>query len=200
MDNEKDIFDLIREGSENLTEQPPAEAWKRLEKRLTTVRKHKRPLRRPLQMQLTAVTVAVVLLLSLAAISWFITRQHEEILRGRREFAQLHFLKGQWLFSDKKAKDIMTWNFKDSLTLAGEKSLYFTNTLLSTTSVIIKNQGATNVLILNHKTQYELKQIVNNTFIFRAKNKEEVRLRKATDARFTLSFGEGIIFVFKREP
>lgn len=197
MDNEKDIFDLFRESSEDFTEQPPAEAWTRLEKRLVTVRKRKRPVRKPLQLQLPVIIFTVILLL-LIAITWFLTHQHQEVLRGRKEFAQLHFLKGQWQFSEKKTVDVMTWDFKDSLTLLGEKSLYFTHSLLSKTPVAIKNQGKNNVLVFNNKT-YMLQKIVNDGFIFLSKDKEEVRLRKASEDRFTLSFGEGIIFVFKRD-
>jgi hypothetical protein len=196
LDNEKDIFDLFRESSEDFTEQPPVEAWTRLEKRLVIVRKRRRPVRKSLQLQLPAIALAILLLL-LVAISWFFTHQHQEILRGRKEFAQLHFLQGDWLASEKKAMDKLTWVFKDSLTLVGEKSLYFTDNLLSKSPILIKNQGQTNVLIFNNKT-YKLKEIVNETFIFKAKDKEEVRLRKADDNRFTLSFGEGMIFVFKR--
>lgn len=198
MNNEKDIFDRFRESSEDFTEQPPAEAWTRLEKRLVTVRKRKRPVRRPLHLQIPAIAGAVILLLLISALSWFFTHQHQEILRGRKEFEQLHFLKGQWVFSEKKTLDVMTWDFKDSLTLVGEKSLYFTDNLLSKTPISIKNQGKNSILTFNNKT-YTLKEIVNNTFIFLSKNNEEVRLRKANDDRFTLSFGEGIIFVFKRE-
>ena len=198
MDNEKDIFDRFRESSEDFTEQPPAEAWTRLEKRLVTVRKRKRLVRKPLNLQLPAITVAVILLIVVSALTWFFTHQHQEILRGRRAFAQLHFLQGQWHFSDKKTRDVMTWDFKDSLTLVGEKSLYFTQNLLSKTSIAIKNQGKNNVLVFNNKT-YVLDEIVNETFIFLAKDKEQVRLRKAGDNRFTMSFGEGIIFVFKRD-
>lgn len=198
MNNEKDIFDRFRESSEDFTEQPPVEAWTRLEKRLVTVRKRKRPVRKPLHLQLPAIVVAVILLLLISAVSWFFTHQHQEILRGRRAFTQLHFLKGEWHFSEKKTVDVMTWNFKDSLTLIGEKSLYFTDNLLSKTPISIKNQGKNNVLLFNNKT-YTLKEIVNETFLFQAKSKEEVRLRKAHDDRFTLSFGEGIIFVFKRD-
>jgi hypothetical protein len=196
LDNEKDIFDLFRESSEDFTEQPPVEAWTRLEKRLVTVRKRKRPVRKPLQLQLPAIALAILLLL-LIAVSWFFTHQHQEILRGRKEFAQLYFLQGDWLASDKKTEDRLIWAFKDSLTLVGEKSLYFADNLLSKTPILIKNQGQNNVLIFNNKT-YKLKEIVNETFIFKAKDEEEVRLRKADDNRFTISFGEGMIFVFKR--
>jgi hypothetical protein len=196
LDNEKDIFDLFRESSEDFTEQPPVEAWTRLEKRLVTVRKRKRPLRKSLQLQLPAIALAILLLL-LVAVSWFFTHQHQEILRGRKEFSQFHFLQGSWVASEKKTMDKLTWAFKDSFTLVGEKSLYFTDDLLSKMPVVIKNLGQNNVLIFNNKT-YKLKEIVRETFIFKSKDKEEVRLRRADDDRFTLSFGEGMIFVFKR--
>ena len=197
MENEKDIFDLLREESENLSETPPTEAWQRLEKRLTKTRKVKRK-RRPMQLQLVAICIAVILILLVSVVSWYVTKQHEDILRGRREFAGLRFLKGQWVSSDKKTLDVVAWDLKDSLLLMGEKSLYFGNNLISKTPVTIKNVGKDNILIYNNKN-YLLKDIKNNTFIFNSKNGGEVRLRKASDDRFTLSFGEGMIFVFKKE-
>ena len=57
MENEKDIFDLLREESENLSEAPPSDAWQRLEKKLTKTRKIKRK-RRPMELQLIGVVVA----------------------------------------------------------------------------------------------------------------------------------------------
>jgi hypothetical protein len=197
LDNEKDIFDIFRESSEDFTEQPPAEAWTRLEKRLVTVRKRQRPVRKPLSLQLPVIIFTFILLFLIGA-TWFLTQEHQEILRGRKAFSQLYFLKGQWHFSDKKTMDIMVWDLKDSMTLMGEKSLYFTHNLLSKMPVSIKNQGKNNVLLFNNKT-YILQKIVNDGFVFQSKDKEEVHLRKANKDRFTLSFGEGIIFVFKRD-
>ena len=94
MENEKDIFDLLREESENLSETPPTEAWQRLEKRLSKTRKVKRK-RRPMQLQLVAISIAVILILLVGVVSWYVTKQHEDILRGQREFADLRFLNGQ---------------------------------------------------------------------------------------------------------
>jgi hypothetical protein len=196
LDNEKDIFDLFRESSEDFTEQPPAEAWTRLEKRLVTVRKRKRPVRKPLQLQLPVIIFTVILLF-LIAITWFLTHQHQEILRGRKEFAQLHFLKGQWQFSEKKTVDIMTWDFKDSLTLMGEKSLYFTHNLLSKTPVAIKNQGKNNVLVFNNKT-YMLQKIGMMVSFFYPRTRKKCAFVKPVKTVLRCRLGRGL-FLFLSE-
>ena len=92
----------------------------------------------------------------------------------------------------------MTWKLRDSLTFITNKMLYYDGTLISNTSLSIKNQGKDNVFAFNNQN-YELKEIKNNTFIFKAKNRSEIRLRKSTDDRFTISFGEGMVFIFKKK-
>ena len=194
---EKDLFDLFREESDNLNETPPPAAWNRLEKRLSSTAKRKKK-RKPLQLQLVLVVAIVALLLLLGFVSWFVARQHEDLLRGRREFAELKFLRGEWSSNDGKTTDLMTWKLRDSLTFITNKMLYYDGTLISNTSLSIKNQGKDNVFNFNNQN-YELKEIKNNTFIFKAKNRSEIRLRKSTDDRFTISFGEGMVFVFKKK-
>jgi hypothetical protein len=196
LDNEKDIFDLLRESSDNLTEQPSAEAWTRLERKLKTTRKTKRK-RRPMLLQITVVTGIILLLFTVAMASWYITHQHQQILRGKQRFAAMQFMMGEWTFSDKKATDVMTWELKDSATIVGEKFLYLDDLLISRFPVLIRNQGKDNVLVFNNKF-YTLSDMRYETFIFKAKDNEEVKIRKIADDRYTLSFGEGIVFVFKK--
>lgn len=198
MENEKDIFDLLREESENLSETPSQEAWKKLEKRLFKTRKSKRP-RRPMLLHLGIISLAVILILLLSIVGWFVTKQHQDIVKSRKEFAQLQFLDGRWVCIDLKTLDIMDWHMKDSLWMVADKSIYFQNDLLSKTSIAIKNSGKENIFVYNNQN-YFLKYTENNIFVFESKKGEEIRLRKAGDDRYTLSFGEGMIFLFKKEP
>jgi hypothetical protein len=197
LENEKDIFDLLREESEKLTETPPTEVWQRLEKRLKTTPKRKRK-RHPMELQLIGVIIAVLLLSVIGVVSWYITFQHQEILRGQQTFAGLRFLKGNWSLSDKKTLNTIEWEMKDSFILTGEKSVYFDKIRLSKMPIQIKNVGKDNVLIFNNTTHY-LKEVKNDAYFFESKTKETVHLRKASNDRFTISFGEGIVFVYKKE-
>lgn len=197
MENEKDIFDIFREESEKLTETPPQEAWQRLEKRLVSTPKRKRK-RRPMQLQLVGVIVAVLLLVVIGVVSWFVTFQHQEILRGQRLYAGLRFLKGTWVTTDKKTLDKIEWNMPDSLSLIGEKSIYFEKIRLSKLPITLKNMGKNNVLLFNN-TQYFLKEVKNETYFFESKADDKIRIRKsANEDRFTISFGEGNVFVYRR--
>ena len=197
MDNEKDIFDLLREQSEQLTETPSTEAWQKLERKLKTTRRPKRT-RRPVRMQLAAISVLIGLLLIIGIVGWMAARQQEQILRGREQFSQLRFLDGEWVFSDGKTTDKINWVLGDSLTLVGEKLLAYDANVLSKMAFTIKNQGRDNLFIYNNKP-YALKEVINNTFIFESKKKEEIKIRKSSDNRFTVSFGKGIVFVFRRD-
>lgn len=198
MENEKDIFDLFRQESENWAETPPQEAWQRLEKRLVASPKRKQRPRRPLQLQLIGVIIAVLLLVVIGVGSWFVTFQHQEILRGQQAFRTLLFLKGSWAATDKKTVDILEWDMADSLHLTGEKSVYFDNIKLSKLPIILKNVGKDNILIFNN-VSYFLKEVKNDSYFFESKKQEAIHLRKATtNDRFSISFGEGHIFVYKR--
>jgi hypothetical protein len=199
LENEKDIFDILREQSEQLTETPSTKAWDKLERKLKTNRRPKTK-RRPVNMQLAAVSLLIGLLMIIGIIGWMAARQQEQILRGRQEFAQLHFLDGEWTFSDGKTTDKVNWVLGDSLTLVGEKILAYDDNILSKMAFTIKNQGRENLFVFNNKP-YTLKKVINNTFIFESKKKEEIKIRKSSDNRFTVSFGQGIVFVFRRnEP
>ena len=197
MDNEKDIFDLLREQSEQLTETPSTEAWQKLERKLKTTRRPKRT-RRPVRMQLAAISVLIGLLLIIGIVGWMAARQQEQILRGREQFSELRFLDGEWIFSDGKTTDKINWVLGDSLTLVGEKLLAYDSNVLSKMAFTIKNQGRDNLFIYNNKP-YALKEVINNTFIFESKKKEEIKIRKSSGNRFTVSFGKGIVFVFRRD-
>ena len=199
MENEKDIFDHLREQSEQLTEIPSTNAWKKLEGKLKTTRRAKRA-RKPVRMQLAVVSAIIGLLFIMGIISWLTTRQQEQILRGRNQFAQLYFLEGEWIFSDGKTTDKINWVLGDSLTLVGEKTVLYESNTLSKMAFTIKNQGRENLFIFNNKP-HVLKEIINNTFIFESKKKEEIKIRKSAGSRFTISFGQGIVFIFrKNEP
>jgi hypothetical protein len=197
LENEKDIFDLMREQSEQLTETPSSEAWKKLERKLKTTRRPK-PTRRPVRLQLAAISVLIGLLLIIGIVGWMAARQQEQILRGREQFSQLRFLDGEWIFSDGKTTDKINWVLGDSLTLVGEKVLAYDENVLSKMAFTIKNQGRDNLFVYNNKP-YALKEVINNTFIFESKKKEEIKIRKSSDNRFTVSFGKGIVFVFRRD-
>jgi hypothetical protein len=197
LENEKDIFDLMREQSEQFTETPSTEAWTKLERKLKTARRPKRT-RQPVRLQLAAVSVLIGLLLIMGIVGWMAARQQEQILRGRDQFSQLRFLNGEWVFSDGKTTDKINWVLGDSLTLVGEKVLAYDENVLSKMAFTIKNQGRDNLFVYNNKP-YALKEVINNTFIFESKKKEEIKIRKSSDNRFTVSFGKGIIFVFRRD-
>ena len=174
MENEKDIFDLMREQSEQLTETPSTEAWQKLERKLKTTRRPKRT-RRPVRMQLAAISVLIGLLLIIGIVGWMAARQQEQILRGREQFSELRFLDGEWIFSDGKTTDKINWVLGDSLTLVGEKLLAYDSNVLSKMAFTIKNQGRDNLFIYNNKP-YALKEVINNTFIFESKKKEEIKI------------------------
>jgi hypothetical protein len=197
MSEPKDIFDQFREESDRLTETPSGDTWQRLEKRLATRRAVRRE-RRPVQMQLAVVSAIVGLLCIIGIVSWLATRQHQAILRGQEQFRQLSFLEGKWFAADDKAMDEMTWVLEDSFSFKGLKTLYYDDSLLTQTAVHIKNQGEENHFIFKNKT-YTLEDVRNDTYTFRAKDKEVVRLRKQAHDRLTLSYGEGFIFIFKKK-
>ncbi len=196
MNEEKDIFDLLRESSEKLEEKPSAKAWEKLENRLSAKRKIKRPRRTP-QLQLLAISVALTLLLSIGVASLYITKQNEDVLTAQKHFAALHFLEGEWVFSDGKTHD--TWFCKSvsPLHMMGEKKVYFGNTLLSMTSFSLKNQLKNNIFTFNGEP-YLLDLVKNDTYSFQSKKGRKIRLRRSAEHRFTLSFDEGLVFLFKK--
>jgi type II secretory pathway pseudopilin PulG len=206
---EKDLFDMFREGSENLTEQPATDSWKRLERRLASAKETKK--RRPMPLQLMVVVATVAVLLTAAAVNWVVARDHQARLRNQKEFEKLHFLVGKWSASDGKIIDELTFDLentanlpKESKTplqtpkiLRGIKTVSFKDTPVQTDTFLLENKGRQIVFIVKNQV-YELKNVNNSAFLFIAADGSVVRLRQGSDDRFTLSFGEGQIFLYRK--
>jgi hypothetical protein len=192
---EKDLFDMFREESENLVEQPQAETWQRLEKRLATSQK-RRYKRKAVPTQWVIVAATIILIAVVGAASWFVTREHEAILRGRKQFTSLQFLKGHWSASDGKIGDDLVFELSDSTILRGIKTLKFKDALIENDSFLIKNKGK-HTIFIHKKQEYTLHKTDNQTFTFIASDGSIVHLRRSDDNRFTLSFDEGQVFVYK---
>ena len=107
MGEEKDIFDLFREGSEELVERPSERVWRQLDRRLDKRRRVGR--RRPLGMQLTVVTAILGLLLLVGVVGWYVTREHEIRFRANLAFEGLRVLEGRWENVDRETTDKMVW-------------------------------------------------------------------------------------------
>ena len=212
---EKDLFDMFREGSENLTEQPATESWKRLERRLTSARETQK--RRPMPLQLMVVVATVALLLTVAVVNWVVTRDHQMRLKNQQAFDGLQFLVGKWSASEGKVIDELvfepqiqnaTQNSKpetqnpkldpqNAKILRGIKTLQFKDLPIQTDTFLIENQGRKTVFKVKNQV-YELKNVGNSAFLFVATDGSVIRLRQGETGRFTLSFGEGQIFLYKK--
>lgn len=193
---EKDLFDLFREESENLVEQPQAETWQRLEKRLITSRK-RRQKREPVPTHWLVVAVTILIIIIVGVVSWVVTREHEALLRGKKEFAALEFLEGKWSASEGKIDDALVFEAPDSTILRGVKTLKFKNVLVKNDTFLIQNKGKHTVFTYKNQP-YTLKYTDYQTFTFLATDGSNVRLRRNIEGRFTLSFDEGSIFVYKK--
>ncbi len=193
---EKDLFDLFREESENLVEQPQAETWQRLEKRLITSRK-RRQKRKPVPTHWLVVAATILLIIIVGVVSWVVTREHEALLRGKKEFAALQFLEGKWSASEGKMGDELVFEAKDSTILRGVKTLKFKDILIKNDTFLIQQRGK-NTIFTFKEQPYTLKHTDYQTFIFLASDGSTIRLRRNLEERFTLSFDEGIIFVYKK--
>ncbi len=192
---EKDLFDLFREESENLEEQPKAETWQRLEKRLVSARKRRQ--RVPVPTHWIVVAATILLIGIGGVVSWVVAREHEAILMGQKQFAALQFLQGKWVASEGKIDDLMVFEAKDSTILRGVKTLNFKGDLVKNDTLFIQNKGKQ--IIFSYKNQrYILKETKGETFSFFATDGSSVRLRKSIEGRFTLSFDEGVVFVYKK--
>ncbi len=193
---EKDLFDMFREESENLVEQPQAETWQRLEKRLVSSRK-RRQKREPVPTHWRVVAVTILLIAIGGVVSWVVTQEHEAILRGQKQFAALQFLQGKWVSSEGKIDDLMVFEAQNATILRGVKTLNFKGDLVKNDTLLIQNQGKQ--IIFSYKNQrYALKETDGVTFSFFSTDGSIVRLRKSIEGRFTLSFGEGEVFVYKK--
>ena len=194
---EKDLFDLFREESENLTEQPKAETWQRLEKRLITSRKHRQK-RKAVPTHWLVVAVTMLLIAIVGVVSWVVTREHEAILRGQKQFADLQFLQGKWTASEGKVGDELVFEAKDSTILRGVKTLTFKGMSVGNDTFWVQNKGK-NTLFKYKNQDYILKENQNQTFSFQASDGSKIHLRRSAENRFTLSFGEGVVFVYKKK-
>jgi hypothetical protein len=191
---EKDLFDLFRESSEELTEQPSQETWQRLETRLA--RKRTTVKRPPLLLQLNVVVTVVLLLLGVAAIGLYITKEHEATTKANQQFAALRFLEGKWTASDGKIGDELVFSLenreKNTEILRGVKTVSFDNLPVSKDTILIEKTSR-NVHFIYFGKKQALKKMDNHIFDF-----EDIRLRQADTDRFSLSFGEGAIFLYRR--
>ena len=208
---EKDLFDLFREGSESLTEQPTTDSWKRLESRLTSARETKKK-RRPIPLQLMVVGATVALLLTAGVVNWVVAREHEVRLKSQKQFESLQFLVGKWSASEGKVIDELVFDVQElSKTdkilndmksrlpsgLRGVKTVKFKDLPIQTDTFLLENKGK--YLAFTTKNQvYPLKNVGNSAFLFVAADGSIVRLRQSSETRFTLSFGEGQTFLYRK--
>ncbi len=193
---EKDLFDLFREESENLIEQPQAETWQRLEKRLVTSRK-RRQKRKPVPTHWLVVAATILLIIIAGVVSWVAAREHEALLRGQNQFAALGFLKGKWSNSEGKVEDSLVFEAPDSTILRGVKTLKYKDILVGNDTFLISQKGK--YTVFTYKNQpYILNYTDYQTFTFLAPDGSTIRLRRNIEGRFTLSFDEGVIFVYKK--
>ena len=195
---EKDLFDLFREESENLVEQPQAETWQRLEKRLVSSRK-RRQKREPVPTHWLVVAATILLIAIGGVVSWVVAREHEAMLRNQKHFAALQFLAGSWVASEGKIADSLVFDATDSTILRGIKTLNYKGDLLKNDTLLIQKKGKYIGLMYENQA-YTLKNADPDTFIFSANNGSVVRLRKTMAGRFTLSFDEGMVFIYKKVP
>jgi hypothetical protein len=193
---EKDLFDVFREESENLVEQPQAETWQRLEKRLITSRK-RRHKRKPVPTHWLVVAVTILLIIIVGVVSWVVTLEHEALLRGKKEFAALQFLGGKWSASEGKIANEIVFEANNPTILRGVKTLKFKDVLVKRDTFLIQSKGKHNIFTYKNQN-YKLKNTDSHTFTFSANDDSSIHLRKSSDSRFTLSFDEGVIFVYKK--
>ena len=207
---EKDLFDMFREGSESLTEQPATDSWKRLERRLASSRETKKK-RRPVPLQLMVVAATVALLVTAGLVNWVVAREHQARLKNKKEFDSLQFLVGKWSASDGNVVDELVFEpqnapislkdtesaSKNAQILRGVKTLRFKDLPVQTDTFLLENKGKHTVFTT--KTQvYQLENIGNSAYLFGASDGSVVRLRQGGEGRFTLSFGEGQVFLYRK--
>jgi hypothetical protein len=197
---EKDLFDMFREGSESLTEQPTNDSWKRLENRLASSRETKKK-RRTMPLQLMVVVATVALLITAGVVNWVVAREHEARLKSQKQFESLQFLVGKWSASEGKVVDEIVFDTlsapKNAKILRGVKTVQFKDLPVQTDTFLLENKGK--YIAFSTKNQvYPLKNVGNSAFLFVASDGSVVRLRQSNASRFTLSFGEGQIFLYRK--
>ena len=195
---ERDLFDMFRESSEHIAEQPTRDSWHRLERRLTAAaHERKRLKRRPMPLQLMAVAATVALLAIIGVVSWVVSRTHESRLKREKAFTSLQFLVGEWSDSEGKMSDKLIFEIPDSGLLRGVKTLEFAGIPGKTDTFLLKNTPKQTVFIYQNQT-YMLQKTDSLDFLFMAQDSSTIHLRHSSDTRFTLSFGEGRIFTYKK--
>lgn len=196
---EKDLFDMFREGSESLTEQPTRDTWQRLERRLASAKATKK--RKPLPLQLMVVVATVALLITAGIVNWVVARDHQARLKNQKDFENLQFLVGKWSASEGNVVDELVFEAdktsKEAKILRGLKTLAFKDLPVQRDTFLLENKGKQTVFTLKNQV-YQLKNVSNSAFLFVAADGSVMRLRKASEDRFTLSFGEGQIFLYKK--
>jgi hypothetical protein len=193
---EKDLFDLFREGSENLSEQPSQETWQRLETRLARRRTVAKP--RPLLLQLNVVVTVVLLLLGIAAVGLVVAREQEAANRATRQFQDLQFLVGRWSASEGKIGDELQFevveNSKNTKILRGVKTLFFNGSPVAKDTILFQKTGK-NLTLKAFGANSRLTKQDKDTYFF-----EDVHLQKLADDRFSVSVGAGQVFLYRRMP
>jgi hypothetical protein len=204
---EKDLFDMFREGSESLTEQPTNDSWKRLERRLASSRETKKK-RRPVPLQLMVVAATVALLVTAGLVNWVVAREHQARLKNQAAFDSLQFLVGKWSASEGNIVDELTFDTqnrvdlpqnasKTAVILRGIKNVRFKDLPVQSDTFLLENKGKQTVFTVKNQA-YQLKNIENLAYLFVASDGSVVRLRQGGEGRFTLSFGEGQIFLYRK--
>jgi type II secretory pathway pseudopilin PulG len=197
---EKDLFDMFREGSESLTEQPATDSWKRLERRLASSRETKKK-RRAMPLQLMVVVATVALLLTAGIVNWVVARDHQTRLKNQKAFESLQFLVGKWSASEGNVVDELFFE-KDNqaahpMYFRGIKTVQFKDIIVHKDTFLLENKGKHTILTTKDQS-YELKNVDNAAYLFVAKNGSVARFRQGSEGRFTLSFGEGQIFLYRK--
>jgi hypothetical protein len=204
---EKDLFDMFREGSESLTEQPTRDSWKRLERRLASSRETKKK-RRPVPLQLMVVAATVALLVTAGLVNWVVAREHQAQLKNQKEFDSLQFLVGKWSASEGNIVDELTFDTqnavnlpqntsKTAVILRGIKNVRFKDLPVQSDTFLLENKGKQTIFTVKNQA-YQLKNIGNSAYLLVASDGSVVRLRQSSEGRFTLSFGEGQIFLYRK--
>jgi hypothetical protein len=172
LENENDIFDLLREGSESITEQPSAQVWQKLERRLDTKKKKSRRL---LSIQPSIVVATIALLLTMAIVAIVAARQQEERLRLDKQFSDLNSLKGDWKYVSKggsqKIKEELLWGSQDDQILIGDRHVVMDGKIIAFSSWIISKGKRDIVCSMYQSTdsvseKFVLKELVNHRVVF----------------------------------
>ena len=190
---------MFREGSESLTEQPTRDTWHRLERRLASSKATKK--RKPLPLQLMVVVATVALLITAGIVNWVVAQDHQARLKNQKDFDSLQFLVGKWSASEGNVIDELVFEAdkasRNPKILRGLKLLTFKDLPVQRDTFLLENKGKQTVFTVKNQV-YELKNVNNAAFLFIAADGSVIRLRQASADRFTLSFGEGQIFLYKK--